>query len=162
MPFLDSIERTRAPLTQQMYDQRRSGNDYDRVEDSYDSTMTSTSTYRSAMSPRVTNVQRPRSSAIGGGGVTTRMYQSIQSGGGAGNFAGGLASLANFPGVPMRGGQGASMAMVGVNTNRQREKRDLVQLNDKFAQYVEKVRFLEAQNRKLMMELEALQGRTGQ
>ena len=114
------------------------------------------------MSPRVTNVQRPRSSAIGGGGgVTTRMYQSIQSSGG-GNFAGGLASLANFPGVPMRGGAGGSMALVGLNTNRQREKRDLVQLNDKFAQYVEKVRFLEAQNRKLMMELEALQGRTGQ
>ena len=42
------------------------------------------------------------------------------------------------------------------------KKRELCQLNDKFAQYVEKVRFLEAQNRKLQLELEALQNKAGQ
>jgi hypothetical protein len=115
------------------------------------------------MRPRVTNVQRARSSALSGsgGGVMTRVYQSFQSGGG-GNFGQGLASLANFPGVPIRGSSNSNTALVGLNVTRQRDKRDLVQLNDKFAQYVEKVRFLEAQNRKLALELEALQKRAGQ
>ena len=120
------------------------------------------------MSPRVINVQRSRTSGLGGGvGVTTRMYQSIQSSGGGGggggaHFGPGLASLANFPGVPLRGSVNNNTAMVGFNVNRQRDKRDLEQLNDKFAQYVEKVRFLEAQNRKLVLELEGLKGRSGQ
>lgn len=124
------------------------------------------STYQSAMSPRVTNVnlQRSRAGGIGGGGggVMTRVYQSIQSTGGSGNFGQGLASLANFPGVPIRGGGNANTALVGFNVTRQRDKRELVQLNDKFAQYIEKVRFLEAQNRKLLLELEALRSRSGQ
>jgi hypothetical protein len=130
----------------------------------------SSSTYTSAMSPRVTNVQRSRGVAFGGGGgssasggVMTRMYQSYQSSGASGGFGSGLASLANLTGgVPMRGGTGQSTALVGFNLTRQRDKRDLVQLNDKFAQYVEKVRFLEAQNRKLTLELEALSSRSGQ
>lgn len=143
----------------------RPANDFDRADDSFDSARSTGSTYRSAMSPRVINVQRQRTSALGGGvGVTTRMYQSIQSsgGGGGGHFGPGLASLANFPGVPLRGSVNNNTAMVGFNVNRQRDKRDLEQLNDKFAQYVEKVRFLEAQNRKLVLELEGLKGRTGQ
>jgi hypothetical protein len=148
------------------YEQRqeRVSHDYDRVAESYDSTSsTGSTTYRSAMRPRVTNVQRARSSALSGsgGGVMTRVYQSFQSGGG-GNFGQGLASLANFPGVPIRGSSNSNTALVGLNVTRQRDKRDLVQLNDKFAQYVEKVRFLEAQNRKLALELEALQKRAGQ
>ena len=145
----------------------RPANDFDRADDSFDSGRSTGSTYRSAMSPRVINVQRSRTSALGGGvgGVTTRMYQSIQSsgsGGGGAHFGPGLASLANFPGVPLRGSGNSNTAMVGFNVNRQRDKRDLEQLNDKFAQYVEKVRFLEAQNRKLVLELEGLKGRTGQ
>jgi hypothetical protein len=51
---------------------------------------------------------------------------------------------------------------VNINTARKRDKRDLEILNDKFAQYVEKVRFLEAQNRKLALELEVLSSRSGQ
>jgi len=121
----------------------------------------SSSTYRSAMGPRVTNIQRTRQSALGGGsaGVMTRAYQSFQSSGGS--IGPGLAALANF-GVPLRGGQNTNMALVGFNATRQRDKRELVQLNDKFAQYIEKVRFLEAQNRKLVLELEALRSRSGQ
>jgi hypothetical protein len=99
---------------------------------------------------------------LGGGGVMTRVYQSIQSTGGRGSFGPGLASLANFPGVPMRGSTSGNTALVGFNLTRQRDKRELEQLNDKFAQYVEKVRFLEAQNRKLQLELEALRSRSGQ
>ncbi len=114
------------------------------------------------MSPRVTNIQRSRPSALGGGGVMTRIYQSIQSTGGGSSFGPGLAALANFPGVPMRGSTGGNTALVGFNLTRQRDKRELEQLNDKFAQYVEKVRFLEAQNRKLQMEIDFLRNRSGQ
>lgn len=149
------------------YEYRQGGasHDYDQVTSSYDSTISGTSTtttYRSAMTPRVTNVRPSRPSGMGGG-VMTRVFQSFQTGG-SGNFGPGLASLANFPGVPMRGGAGAggSTALVGFTVNRQRDKRDLIQLNDKFAQYIEKVRFLEAQNKKLQLELDALQKRAGQ
>ncbi|CAF4267321.1 unnamed protein product, partial [Rotaria sordida] len=45
---------------------------------------------------------------------------------------------------------------------RQREKHELEQLNDKLAQYVEKVKFLEIQNKKLQMELDILRSRAGQ
>jgi hypothetical protein len=143
------------------YEQRqeRSAHDYDRVDDSYDVSSTGT-TYRSAMSPRVTNIPRSRPSAFGGAGVTTRVYQSMQTTGGS--FGPGLASLAHFPGVPTRGPSNANTALVGFNLTRQRDKRELEQLNDKFAQYVEKVRFLEAQNRKLVLELDALRSRSGQ
>ncbi|CAF0904464.1 unnamed protein product [Rotaria sp. Silwood1] len=56
----------------------------------------------------------------------------------------------------------ASPAAIELYSTRLREKRDLVVLNDKFASYVEKVRFLEAHNRKLVMELELLRSRLGQ
>jgi hypothetical protein len=124
--------------------------------------LTTGSTYRSAMAPRVTNVQRSRQGGLSGAGVMTRVYQSFQSTGGSGNFGQGLAALASFPGVPIRGGAGGTgTALVAFNAVRQRDKRDLVQLNDKFAQYIEKVRFLEAQNRKLVLEIEALRSRSG-
>jgi intermediate filament protein if len=100
------------------------------------------------------------------------MYQSYSTSGGSGGFnTGGLgagisglasiAGLGNFSGIPLRPNRGSS-ALVAVNETREREKRELCQLNDKFAQYVEKVRFLEAQNRKLQLELEALQNKAGQ
>ena len=141
----------------------RTSHDYDRIDDPYDTIpSTAGTTYRSSMSPRVVDVRRSRPSGLGGTGVMTRIYQNIQSTGGRGSFGPGLASLAQFPGVPMRGSAGTSSALVGINANRQRDKRQLEQLNDKFAQYVEKVRFLEAQNRKLALELEALKQRSGQ
>ena len=143
--------------------QERISHDYDRIDDSYGATPTAETTYRSAMSPRVTNIRRSRPSGLGSPGVMTRVYQSFQStGGSSSGFGPGLASLANFSAIPMRGSSGGSTALVGFNLTRQRDKRDLAQLNDKFAQYVEKVRFLEAQNRKLALELEALRNRSGQ
>lgn len=45
--------------------------------------------------------------------------------------------------------------------SREREKKDLADLNDRLASYIEKVRFLEAQNRKLAADLEALRSRWG-
>ncbi|VDO88828.1 unnamed protein product [Heligmosomoides polygyrus] len=44
---------------------------------------------------------------------------------------------------------------------REREKKAMIDLNDKLASYIEKVRFLEAQNRKLSADLEMLRGRWG-
>ena len=38
--------------------------------------------------------------------------------------------------------------------NRAREKRQLTHLNDRFASYIERVRFLEAQSRKLHADLD--------
>ncbi|CAF2712877.1 unnamed protein product [Rotaria sp. Silwood2] len=146
------------------YEERQGGTtrEYFEADDSRNRVSTTETTYRSSMSPRVTNVQRSRPSAFGGGGVMTRVYQNFQTSGGRGGFGPGLASLANFPGVPMRGPSNSSTALVGLTTTRHRDKRELEQLNDKFAQYIEKVRFLEAQNKKLLLELEALRNRAGQ
>jgi len=40
----------------------------------------------------------------------------------------------------------------GFNKTREKERFELSTLNDKFADYVEKVRYLEAQNRKIQMD----------
>ncbi|CAF0905816.1 unnamed protein product [Brachionus calyciflorus] len=44
---------------------------------------------------------------------------------------------------------------------RDKEKRELAQLNDKFANYVERVHFLEVHNKKLEMELNNLKSKAG-
>ena len=45
--------------------------------------------------------------------------------------------------------------------SRLKEKQQLGELNDRFAGYVERVRFLEAQNKKLTMELDNLRSKWG-
>lgn len=52
-------------------------------------------------------------------------------------------------------------AIVSISENRENEKRQLGQLNDKFANYVERVHFLEVHNKKLQMELDNLRKRAG-
>jgi hypothetical protein len=60
-------------------------------------------------------------------------------------------------------GSGAVVA-TGINnvkSSRDKEKKDMQDLNERFASYIEKVRFLEAQNRKLDGELEKLKSKWG-
>ena len=140
----------------------RSSERHDEDEDIYES-QSSTTTYRSILSPRITNVQRSRPTGLITRNVTTRMQYTDSSTGMTRNFGPGLAALVHNPAVPLRGSSnGVTTAIVSINTTRQREKHELEDLNDKFAQYVEKVRYLEAHNRKLVMEIDALQTRLRQ
>jgi len=51
--------------------------------------------------------------------------------------------------------------VTAVKSSREREKKDMQDLNERFASYIEKVRFLEAQNRRLADELEKLKLKWG-
>ncbi|CAF3095835.1 unnamed protein product [Rotaria socialis] len=136
------------------------------TEESFVGSGVGTTAYRSAMGPRVTSSQRSRATGFGSG--ISRIQQSSLSSVSGSNFGQGLASLVNVAGVAIRGSRSATYASITdaaslqIQSTRLREKRDLVFLNDKFAQYVEKVRYLEAHNRKLAMELNYLQNRSGQ
>ncbi|CAJ0938057.1 unnamed protein product, partial [Mesorhabditis belari] len=67
----------------------------------------------------------------------------------------------------MGSGIGSGLSPFGQNAastirdSREREKKDLGDLNDRLASYIEKVRFLEAQNRKLATDLDALRSKWG-
>ena len=54
-----------------------------------------------------------------------------------------------------------STGVTSVKQSRDKEKKDMQDLNERFASYIEKVRFLEAQNRKLADELDKLKQKWG-
>ena len=54
-----------------------------------------------------------------------------------------------------------STGVASVKQSRDREKKDMQDLNERFAGYIEKVRFLEAQNKKLADELDKLKSKWG-
>ena len=55
----------------------------------------------------------------------------------------------------------ANTDVTAIRSDREKEKKDMQDLNERLANYIEKVRFLEAQNRKLANELEQLKDRWG-
>jgi intermediate filament protein if len=104
-------------------------------------------TYRAHVAPRTTIIQRTVAGGPGHG--HSQMMQK-------------QASYGMMAAVPS--GAYANVAGKGVTdvkTSRDREKKDMQDLNERFANYIEKVRFLEAQNRKLASELENLKAKWG-
>jgi len=113
--------------------------------------------YKSGITPRQSTVVSRssvgpslRASVGGGGTVYTRTVEyGIGRSAGLGNLSPGSFEKASNTGVH------------SVKVNREREKKDMQDLNERFANYIEKVRFLEAQNRKLASELEHLKTKWG-
>ncbi|XP_064616136.1 70 kDa neurofilament protein-like [Liolophura sinensis] len=102
----------------------------------------SSSTYTPAIGSRQTTVIQ-RSSGMPGyrGSIGYDIRQSYSSGL---NLAPGTASHVSNEGVNH------------IKEDRAREKKDMRELNERLASYIEKVRFLEAQNKALLAELEKL------
>lgn len=146
-----------------------SGKDRTKTEStsSYESRKTTYSTsdqggggvYRPMMAPRNIIIQRTSFGGSGpgmggggagyGGGRSYSIERSSHYGGGLGSVPAGAYSAVTTTGVS------------SVKESREREKRDMQDLNERFASYIEKVRFLEAQNRKLADELDKLKAGWG-
>jgi len=119
----------------------------------YDDSLSAVSySYKSHIAPRSTTISRRNA---GPGRTIVQTVYSSQSGGFGQQNAGGFLYGGGVPLKPK------NAAVVAIAENREKEKRELSQLNDKFASYVERVRFLEVHNKKLQMELEALKNRAG-
>ena len=115
--------------------------------------------YRSSITPRSASIQRSSGSSplmtgplspgggLGGGGRVTRTVE----------ITSGFSSMPSYGNVTNIANNGVA----GFMTTREREKMDMRDLNERFANYIEKVRFLEAQNRKLASELDELRGKWG-
>ena len=117
------------------------------------SSMESDSTYRpvykSQITPRNTTfVQR---TSMGSGPVSGVISRSMQR-----SMSYGQPSIAArvFTNITATG-------VNNVRETRVQEKKDMQDLNERFANYIEKVRFLEAQNRRLADELEKLKAKWG-
>ncbi|XP_071475454.1 desmin isoform X2 [Marmota flaviventris] len=97
--------------------------------------------------------------------VTSRVYQVSRTSGGAGGLGSLRASRLGSTRAPSYGaGELLDFSLAdAVNqeflTTRTNEKVELQELNDRFANYIEKVRFLEQQNAALAAEVNRLKGR---
>ena|SRR6218665_2866385 len=108
--------------------------------------------YRTSIAPRSVVIQRTSYGGVGsapgrssGGYSRERSVQySMQGGPAAGSYA-----IISSTGVS------------NVKQTREQEKKDMQDLNERFASYIEKVRFLEAQNKRLADELEKLKAKWG-
>ncbi|CAF1200021.1 unnamed protein product [Rotaria magnacalcarata] len=106
--------------------------------------------YMSAITPRQVTVTRPVKNLGGGNRSVTSKMSVSQS----------VSSSA----VPLRGGGGnmsGHWALVPFTSQRVEEKRQLAELNDRFAEYIGKIRYLEAVNRKLTRDLDNIRNKKG-
>jgi intermediate filament protein if len=117
----------------------------------------STPSYRSTITPRNIIIQRTTTLGSGlgggGGGGGSVMTRSVERSSHYGALGAGVPSGA-YANVTTTG-------VTAVKSSREREKKDMQDLNERFASYIEKVRFLEAQNRRLADELEKLKAKWG-
>ena len=105
--------------------------------------------YRSLIAPRTTIIQRTSYGPSYGAVKSSASQRSMAYGMlGHGPAAGAYANM-------------TSSGVQNVKQSRDREKKDMQDLNERFASYIEKVRFLEAQNRKLADELDKLKSKWG-
>nr|AAC46633.1 filarin [Haemopis marmorata] len=98
-------------------------------------------TTRSLIQPRNILIQRSTPGSFTNVSSRTMVTRSVGNVYGSGGMAGGAAT--------------------SVTDQRKSEKREMQDLNERFAGYIEKVRFLEAQNKKLSDELDTLKSRWG-
>jgi len=109
----------------------------------------SSSTYRTSIAPRSVIIQR---TSYGGPAASNRSSfgreRSVQYG---------MTSAA----PPGSYGVVTAAGVNNVKESRDREKKDMQDLNERFASYIEKVRFLEAQNKRLADELDKLKAKWG-
>lgn len=118
-------------------------------------TTTEKGTYRPIVTPRSVVIQRTGYGVVPtyGSSRGTRGYsveRSLQFGPG---LRGGFA--------PEAYGAMTHSNVSSMMESREKEKRDMQDLNERFASYIEKVRFLEAQNKRLADELEKLRSSWG-
>ncbi|KAK7478463.1 hypothetical protein BaRGS_00030309 [Batillaria attramentaria] len=106
--------------------------------------------YRSSITPRSSNIHRsnivggPISPGIGGGSTRISRTYEVSSGFRTPNYT-----------------NASTNGVESFKSTREREKQDMRDLNERFANYIEKVRFLEAQNKKLASELDDLRSKWG-
>jgi len=109
--------------------------------------------YRTSIAPRSVVIQRTSYGGVG----------SAPGGRSGGGYSNQRSVQYSMTGAPAAGSY-AVMSSTGVSNvkqTREQEKKDMQDLNERFASYIEKVRFLEAQNRKLADELEKLKSKWG-
>jgi intermediate filament protein if len=104
--------------------------------------------YKAMMTPRHLVINRTSYSGSGPSSLSRSVERSVHYG----------SSMAAPPGAYALV---TSTGVTAVKSSREREKKDMQDLNERFASYIEKVRFLEAQNRKLADELEKLKSKWG-
>ncbi|KAI0978311.1 hypothetical protein GJ496_002243 [Pomphorhynchus laevis] len=102
--------------------------------------------YRSTISPRSTSMTRGR--MLSTASPVNTNYIS--------NTGGFTTSL---PLSLMTVDSSKSISGTSIRDNREKEKRELIELNDRFASYVERVRFLEIQNKQLRNEADTLKAK---
>ncbi|XP_029937377.1 desmin a [Myripristis murdjan] len=145
---------------------------------SYSSSAQSASSYRRTFGSGVGS--SPMSSLFSSGGgrssssshMSSRVYEvkssgapsfssfRMSSGGFGGAAIGSSSAMRTYAGEKLDFNLADAMNQDFLNT-RTNEKAELQHLNDRFASYIEKVRFLEQQNAALTVEIERLRGREG-